>query len=142
MSQPNDLIPAEVAAVLERADTDLASPDEDTRWQAAIALGQFCETHPTAIWPLVEKWGSSEDEDTRTAIATCVLEHVLECHFEPFFAKTAKLIRQGNAPFADTFCGCWRLGQADQPANAAKFDRLKAKAWRLLRKSGLKPEPT
>ena len=140
MPLPNDRTPAEVAAALERADAALASPDEDTRWQAAIALGQFCETHPTAIWPLVEKWGSSDDEDTRTAIATCVLEHVLECHFEPFFARTAKLIRQGNVLFADTFCGCWRLGQANESANAAKFDRLETEARRLLRKANLKPE--
>ena len=134
-------IPAEVAAVLDRADADFASADEDTRWQAAIAIGAFSETYPEAIWPLVEKWGSSADEDTRTAIATCVLEHVLEARFQPYFARTAALINCGNAFFADTFCGCWKLGEAKEGQNSAKFDRLEKKAYRLRQKAGLGQEP-
>jgi hypothetical protein len=38
-----------LSAVLQQADLDLTSPDENTHWQAAIALGQFCETEPQAI---------------------------------------------------------------------------------------------
>jgi hypothetical protein len=30
----------------------------------------------------VLKWGSHEDEDVRAAIATCLLEHLLEYHFK------------------------------------------------------------
>jgi len=33
--------------------------------------------------------------------------------------------------FADTFKRCWRLGQAELPANAVRFDELKARlSWR------------
>jgi hypothetical protein len=68
------------------------------------------------------------------------LEHILECHFEPFFRRTAELIKQGNAQFADTFLGCWKLGQAKEGANSTKFDRLGNKARRLLRQANLEPE--
>ncbi len=133
--------PAEVTAVLDRADIDFVSADEHTRWQAAIAIGAFSETYPEAVWPLVEKWGSSADEDIRTAIATCVLEHVMEARFQPYFARTAALINGGNAFFADTFCGCWKLGEAKKRKNSAMFDRLEKKAYRLRDKAGLRQEP-
>ena len=126
--------------MLERADRELAAADEHRRWQAAIAVGQLCDSDPEAVWPLVEKWGSSADEDTRTAIATCVLEHILETHFDPFFAKTAILVRQGNVNFADTFYRCWRMGEANDPANAAKFDRLEKQAGKLLRRADMKSQ--
>jgi len=108
--------------------TGLASADEDTHWQAAIALGAFSETDPEDIWPLVEKWGSCRDEDTRTAISTCVLEHVLEAHFEPFFTRAEQLIQQNNVAFADTFSGCWQFGQANLPGNSERFVNLQAQA--------------
>jgi len=38
--------------------------------------------------------------------------------------------------FADTFCWCWRFGQSDQPANAARFESLKA---RLLARGAAYP---
>lgn len=126
---------ADDATILSRADADLASEDEDTRWQAACALGDFCEDAPEVIWPLRVKWGSCDNEDTRTAIATCVLEHILEYHFATYFAKTARLIRGGSVRFAEMLCICYRFGQAKEPSNAVKFDRLERKARRLVRKT-------
>ena len=105
-------------------DHALGSPDENTRWQAAIALGTYCETVPEAIWPLTVKWGSSDDEDVRAAIGTCVLEHILEHHFEPYFAKTEEIIWGGNKNFALTFRTCWRFGNAEIVDNAARWDEL------------------
>lgn len=118
---------------LQEIDKGLASPDEDTHWQAAIALGEFSETDPETIWPLVEKWGSCPDEDTRDAIATCVLEHILEANFEPFFSRVAQLIQQGNFNFAETFLGCWKFGEAKLPCNSEKFDQLGEQAWWIWR---------
>jgi len=133
--QPDETI----SAIIDGADKDLASPDGSTRWQGAIALGEFCESDPEAIWPMVEKWGSSAKEDIRTAIATCVLEHILEHHFEPFFDRCAKLVQGGNVEFADTFWRCWRTGKANEPANAARFDLLEKEARRLVHKTSPNP---
>lgn len=113
---------------LEKIDADLGSPDEDSYWQAAIALAAqgHCESAPEVIWPLVVKWGSSNDEDVRAAIATCVLEHILECHFIEYFEKATELIDGGNKNFADTLRLCWKFGQTKLPANARRFDELVA----------------
>ena len=69
------------------------------RWQAAIALGEFCQTDPEAIWPLTVKWGSSNDADVRAAVGTCVLEHILEYHFSTYFPKVTRLIYDRKPKF-------------------------------------------
>ena len=111
---------------LEKIDEEIGSPDEDTRWQAVIALAEHghCENAPDVIWPLVVKWGSSENEDVRIAIATCVLEHILEHHFDEYFEKTATLVRGGNQEFGHTFSQCWKFGNANISDNNAKWDDL------------------
>ncbi len=109
---------------LNEIDNDLGSPDENTRWQAAIALGQYCEDNPELIWSLVVKWGSSADDDVRSAISTCVLEHILEYHFEEYFHKTSEIVQSGNMYFRDTLGGCYKFGQAKLPHNSKRFDQL------------------
>ena len=115
-----------VALDLEKIDEEIGSPDENTRWQAVIALAEHghCEHAPDVIWPLVVKWGSSENEDVRTAIATCVLEHILECHFDEYFEKTAVLVRSGNKEFGDTLSRCWKFDNANIPENNERWDDL------------------
>ena len=123
-AEDNSFDAAHAPAAVERAETMLASPDNDTRWQGAILLGEFCETAPEAIWPAVVRWGSSTDEDMRTAIATCVLEHILEHHFDLFFDHSRAIIAAGNSAFADTLQQCWRFGQAGLPANKKRLNEL------------------
>ena len=54
----------------------------DPRWQAIIAIGEHIETEPDAVWTFVRRWGVTPDDDLRDAIATCLLEHLLEHHGE------------------------------------------------------------
>jgi hypothetical protein len=97
--------------------------DLDLRWQAIISVADFVETEAATIWPFVERWGSQSDEDLRAAIATCLLEHLLEHHFDELFPKVeAAVIR--SAEFADTFSLCGQFGQAKQPEKAARFAAL------------------
>lgn len=110
----------------------LGSINEDERWQAAIAQGEHCETDPAFIWPVVVQWGRCEDEDTRTAIATCVLEHILEHHFDTYFPKVQEIVSSGNRAFAETFSLCWKFGQSEWPENSKRFDLLQ-KEVRSLR---------
>jgi hypothetical protein len=100
----------------------------DPRWQAIIALGDFIEEEPEAVWSFIRRWGAHPQEDLRTAIATCLLEHLLEYHFSDYFP----LVEQealANRLFADTFKQCWRFGQSEVPENAERFAALA----RLLR---------
>jgi hypothetical protein len=115
----------EALATAEQLLPGVAAPDgtEDARWQAVIHVGYFVEEEPEAIWPFVLKWGSHEDEDVRAAIATCLLEHLLEHHFDLLFPRVEEAAR-ANIWFAKTTAQCWKFGQAKEPERALRFDRL------------------
>lgn len=105
----------------------VAAPDGevDLRWQAIIAIGDFVETDPEPIWQFVECWGCCADEDLRAAVATCLLEHLLEHHFELIFPRVEGLAGR-DRHFLDTFKGCSKFGQSTWPANAKRFDWLQS----------------
>jgi hypothetical protein len=109
----------------------LASSDEDTRWQAAIHLGEFVQEAPDAVWAVLSSWGCSDNEDLRMALATCVLEHLLEHHFAAMFPRVEDLALRDRR-FADTFLSTWRFGQSELPANVERFEALQ----RRLREGG------
>lgn len=115
----------ETLAVAEELLPGRPAPEgtEDPRWQAIIQVAMFAEHEPEAIWPFVLKWGSHEDDDVRAAIATCLLEHLLEYHFDLLFPRVETAARS-NVWFAKTTAQCWKFGQAKEPMRAARFDRL------------------
>lgn len=88
---------------------DLAEPliedsNNNCRWQALILIGEFIESLPDRVWPVVEKYAQSDDEDMRAAVATVLLEHLLERHpqYEGLVADRAR-----QSPlFADTLGRC------------------------------------
>jgi hypothetical protein len=98
---------------------------DDPRWQAIIAIGEYIETHPEDVWPFVARWGASTQADLRDAIATCLLEHLMEHHFELVFPRVEQLAKTDRM-FADTLSRCWKFGQAELPENAKKIDALRA----------------
>jgi len=97
--------------------------EEDPRWQAIIVIGEFVEKEPEAIWSFVLRWGSHEDEDLRAAVATLLLEHLLEYHFDIIFPRVEAAARC-NKWFGKTTTQCWKFGQAKHPERAARFDAL------------------
>jgi hypothetical protein len=99
--------------------------EPDPRWQAVLAVGEFIETDPEPVWSFVLRWGCSSDADLRMAIATCVLEHVLEHHFEAFITRIEKAA-QSNHFFASTVSSCWNFGHLEDPDRAARLNRLLA----------------
>lgn len=118
-----------LADVIREAETILPgtpAPEgaEDPRWQAVIAIGEYVETHPEDVWPFVARWGTNPQADLRDAIATCLLEHLMEHHFELIFPRVEQLTKVDKM-FADTFTRCWKLGEAELPQNASRFDALR-----------------
>lgn len=99
--------------------------ERDPRWQAIIAVGEHVATHPDQVWEFVARWGVHSDEDLQAAIATCVLEHLLEHHFATVFPRVRALVAS-DRNFARTFSRCWKCGQAELPENSRAFDDLKA----------------
>jgi len=104
-----------------------AAPEgrRDPRWQTIIKVEDFVQEEPDAIWSFILRWGSSADEDLRTAIATCLLEHLLGYHFSRIFPRVEEAVRS-NPLLADTFLRCWKVGQAKEEDNAKRFDGLQA----------------
>ena len=102
-----------------------AAPDgeQDPRWQAIIEVAEYISEESEAAWEFIARWGKYEDEDLRAVIATCALEHLLEKHFDTFFLRVEAAARSSPA-FADTVLRCWKLGQAELPANARRFESL------------------
>jgi hypothetical protein len=113
-----------VTDTILKLERDLISDVEPTRWKAAADLGKLVESAPESLWPLVLRHGSSEDEDLRSAVATCILEHLLEYHFDKFFPKLEAEITEGNVNLRDTLAVCSKFGQAELPQNASKWDLL------------------
>jgi hypothetical protein len=97
--------------------------EEDPRWQRIIEIGMHIESDPEPIWEFVARWGSHQDEDLRSAIATCLLEHLLQHHFDLIFPRVQSLV-EAKPLFAHTFTMCWKMGQAESPENARRFDEL------------------
>jgi hypothetical protein len=115
----------EAIAAAEQILPGHAAPDGvlDPRWQAIIEIGHFAPQEPEAVWPFVLKWGSHEDEDLSAAIATCLLEHLLEYHFDLIFPRV-EAAAKSNVWFARTTTQCGKFGEAEQPRRAEQFDRL------------------
>jgi hypothetical protein len=113
--------------------TAAADGQEDPRWKAIIAIADFIEDEPEPIWSFVERWGQHADEDLRSAIATCLLEHLLEVHFDLLFPKAEHLARS-NPQFAHTLTMCWPFGEARRPENAMRMDKLVAELRDTLTK--------
>jgi hypothetical protein len=109
---------------LQTLEGQFTQTDPEAWWAGAVAMGEYCESEPGSIWPLTVKYASHDHAEMRMAIASCVLEHLLEFHFDPYFGLSRDIIRSGNRAFADTFSHCWKVGEADRPENAAKFDAL------------------
>ena len=106
-----------------------AEDEQDPRWQAIIAVGEYIGTEPRAVWEFTRTWGGHPQEDLRAAIATCLLEHLLEYHFAAYFTEVERL-SASDPLFADTFLTCRPFGQSQEPGNAARFERLRKRLQR------------
>ena len=112
---------------IERLLPGEAAPEgaEDPRWQAILELHEFIRTDPEPVWRFARRWGDFPDEDLRTAIAVCVLEHLLEHHFDIVFPRVELAVRESRL-FADCFSRCGCFGQSNLPTKSTRFDALQA----------------
>lgn len=109
--------------VLRTEPASEASPSP--RWQAVIAVGEYLrETdEPELICDFIERWGTSNDDDIRAAIACCLLEHLIELHFEATFHRIESKVKK-NWNFADCFRTCWSNVRGS-PSHRKRYDNLK-----------------
>ena len=125
----------DVAQAIKRANSILpgvSAPDgeDDPRWQAIIDVGEFIQSNPEDVWSFVAKWAAHSDEDLRSAIATCLLEHLLEYHFEKIFPRV-EYLAQKNVQFAHTFLLCHQFGESETNENSIRFEQLKKRIQKV-----------
>jgi hypothetical protein len=118
----------------ERALPGRRAPDgqRDPRWQAIIRVGEFVETQPELVWEFAHRWGRHAQKDLRAAVATCLLEHLMEQHFDLVFPRVRRAALE-SARFAETFRMCWAFGQAMERKRAARIRRLEKRLGELKR---------
>jgi hypothetical protein len=109
----------------ERILPGTAAPEgeRDPRWQAIIRVGEFVETHPEDVWLFTLRWAKHAQQDLRMAVATCLLEHLLEHHFDLMFPRVREAAGK-SVRFAETLSWCSEFGEASLPRNAARLQRL------------------
>lgn len=110
--------------MIDLAGSLIGDRSEWIRWQCAIVVGDFVETHPKLVWPIVARWGSFGAPDSRLAIACCVLEHLLQHHFPIVFPQCEALVAARDRKFLETLSMCWLLGKARERKNAEAFQRV------------------
>jgi len=119
----------EFEAALKHAETMLRlNPSSRTsgknpKWAAVGALNKFIRWRPQQVWLVIRRWGQSDDPDTRAAIATCLLEHLLQYHFQTYIDRVDRLARS-DPNFAHTVSFCWKFGQSEKCENSARFDAV------------------
>ena len=73
-----------IDAAIDKAKAVLHNPPgnegRDPRWQAIVDVGEYLQTEPERIWKFIEELRDTQDEDLRSALATCLLEHLIEDH--------------------------------------------------------------
>lgn len=118
-ARPDD----QAVALLAAQDLDAADPDRRRllamarsilrrgdpfpRWQALILAGNDVSEHPDDVWPFVEEFGDSDDDDLLAGVACVLLEHLLEEHFESTRRRLEMLARSGRRRFGKTIDMCW-----------------------------------
>lgn len=75
------------------------------------------------VWRFARKWGAHANADLRAAVATCLIEHLLECHFDAIMPLVEEACDQSKR-FADAVTLCASFGQAEAPENRRRFKRL------------------
>lgn len=113
----------------------------DPRWQAIIEIGEYVESDPAPVWGFICKWGADPQDDLRDAIATCLLEHILEHHFATYFPLLEGLVSQ-TPGFADTFLRCWPFGESEAPDNAKRWQALESQLRNSLNTSSFRMSST
>ena len=102
--------------------------DQVTFYEVAAGTILVPKLYPTARtnfirWAIVIPGLKPQIE---AAIATCILEHLLEHHFDLFFKRIEKLAL-ADPNFGVTVKLCFKFGEASQATNAKRLDALMQK---------------
>jgi hypothetical protein len=105
------------------AGTMIEDGNNQCRWQSLIVIGESIETHPDAVWEIVNKYGDSQDEDMRTAIANVLLEHLLQFDFDRYFTLVRNEVARGKLRLLRTLDMCSFFGEDSNEKKVKNYVR-------------------
>lgn len=88
--------------------------ENDVRWQSLIVIGEYIPFRKMngQIWDVIISHNHA-DEDMKDALATVLLEHLLEHDFSTIFPKVFAEVELGNTHLLDLLERCWPFGEAE-----------------------------
>jgi hypothetical protein len=119
--------------IVEQIDRGFASPDPKARLHAGILhQSLIINEGPERAWPLVVRWGTTENEDIRKLIASWALWPLLDKHYDKYF-PLAEQLALDNPFFAEALLSCFA-----NIYGSRREEQLKSVRRRLL-DAGVKP---
>jgi hypothetical protein len=99
--------------------------DDQVYWSACAVLSYFVDRFPGQLFELIRAVVTGSSDDQRTALATCLLEHLLERNFDEIVKSIAEE-RNAQLRFdlADVLSRCWPCGEAKRSAKWQKLETL------------------
>ena len=99
-----------------------------------MAVGDYIETDPIPVCDFALKWARRRGRDLQAAIYCCLIEHLLEHHFDLLLPRMRTAARE-DARVARIFVRVWNspflFGQAKEPANIKRLKRLASELRRV-----------
>lgn len=104
----------EPAHFFDLAKGHIGDCNREVRWQAIIVIGEYIPVgiRNEEIWNLVIQY-SGVDDDMQQALATVLLEHLLEYDYDCTIKRIATAASDWNTTLRDVLERCWRFGQSD-----------------------------
>ena len=111
--------------MIERLKEAILKRDERAVWQIAADSWDDATERPDDAWPHMIEALAVADDDSIGAIATCILEHILEHDFS-YFDRVEQEIATGNIKMRRAFLLCSRFGHSKLPESEQRWNKLVA----------------
>jgi hypothetical protein len=104
----------EPSIFFDLAKSHIGSKNNDIRWQSLIVIGEYIPygRRNDEIRRLILEF-CRIDEDMQDALATVLLEHLLQHDFNRSLTWIKEQLKQGTKYFQELVERCWQFGQLD-----------------------------
>lgn len=98
--------------ILKMADRLIPDRNNSIRWRTFLLVGEYIRDFPSKVWPFIVKYGAVPNKDIRNGVASCLLEHILEYHYDKYLPEVEKLLFS-NKNYIYIFKGSFFFGDEE-----------------------------
>jgi len=103
----------------------LAVRNDEVYWLAATVLSYFVEKYPAQLLRIIRSVAQDSSDDQRTALAKCILEHLMENHFDDVINMVSQETdAELRYALVDILARCWPFGEAEKKSNWERVESL------------------